>query len=529
MSVPPSTPVCFEGMPIIPSDPPLVAPLNYASHKEATGFEYFNFIFAPILNSHYRIYDGRINSGRKATVRLPFTEIFQHALKYKTKKVYMALAVFKDMKDCAPATGDEKRGQRHIDVEFDPLRAIDFDRRKKAPPATCEHVGLLSNLLHHVAIIKSNGVQIFMGSADDWEVEAPMLALIGRYLEKQLSPLYYDPLMHLNKHGVAGQHRNHCFRAPVGACDDGGVRCWIPASGKLSTVREVFELLGLALPEVDPLPEGETKDREGALLPSPASVTRSNTERAGSLAEHYEEFDQIRIALTDLIRQGMSRKDAEAEVCAMPWKHHTRKGLEKSLPTSFLKGADGKWLSKEAWASVCADLKELMLTIGPSSLKRQHVQKTRTVRAIRAWSFEFLYYFYFTCDDAIAAFFKWDNFQEIRELSISAIGLEAVKIDLRECWSKFNKNPDKYVRHPFADLKKVSDATVALIRIKAKALGKFQMADMLSRVKLGETAIKRALKKMRDNGELESSGKNKGRTYTVVVEKEELLSKILSV
>ena len=523
MSVPPSIPVCFEGMPIIPSDPPLVAPLNYASHKEATGFEYFNFIFTPILNSHYRIYDGRINSGRKATVRLPFTDLFQHALKYKNKKVYMSLAVFKDLEKCAPAIGKEKRGQRHIDVEYDPLRAIDFDRRKNALPATCQHVGLLANLLHHVAIIKSNGVQIFMRSADDWEVEAPMLAQIGRHLEKILAPLYYDPLMHLNKWGKPGNHRNHCFRAPVGACSDGDVRCWIPSSKKLSCVREVFELLGLSLPEVVAEPEGETENREGALLPIPASVTRSNADRNGSLAANYEEFDQIRITLTDLIKQGMPRKDAEAEVCSMNWQHHTRAGLAKSLPTCFLKGADGKWLSKEAWASVCADLKELMLGIGPSSLKRQHVQKTRTVRAIRAWSFEFLYYFYFTCDDAITAFFKWDNFQEIRELSISAIGLEAVKEDLRECWNKFNKNPDKYVRHPFADLKKVSDATVALVRIKAKALGKFKMADMLGCIKLGETAIKRALKRLCDNGELKSSGKNKGRTYEVVVEKEELV------
>jgi len=161
----------------------------------------------------------------------------------------------------------------------------------------------------------------------------------------------------------------------------------------------------------------------------------------------------------------------------------------------------------------------LVLSVGPSSLKRMLLQKTRTVRATRAWSFEFLYYFSLTLEEAIAGFFTWQPFEEIRELSVNAIGRDAVIEDLRRCWERFNQNPAKYARNPYSNLPLVSQKTLSLVRQKAHALGNFKMADIKKELpSLCATTIRVALKSIPD--EIIPSNEKKGRIYRAVKREE---------
>lgn len=317
-----------------------------------------------------------------------------------------------------------------------------------------------------------------------------------------------------------------------GPWDTGPVRCWLPISGRLATVREVFDGLGLALPEknedaglveesqpapADPL----TGDRGTPANPTRGTVGAGGT-RGGSFEANYAEFDQIRQLLGDLLRQGVPRSEAEAEISAMRWKHHSRAHLKKTLPTVRPKGGgsgDGKWLPDEEWKKVAADLKKLTFRLGPCSNKRTWYQKTWSVRATRAWSFEFLFYHDMTVEEAIAAFLRWPEFQKIRQLSISAIGREAVVEDLRRCWETFNGAG--YADTPFANLPKVSPRTVALVGRKADGLGKFSLGALRKGLSLSPTQTRAALGELCKSGKVVPEGKNKGRIYRVVRKKEE--------
>ncbi|TSA34644.1 MAG: hypothetical protein D4R65_05985 [Verrucomicrobiaceae bacterium] len=498
---------------MIPPEAPLASPEGFESHSEVTAGDWFQAVFADILNSPYVSYESRINGKGAAPWRIPFSEIPRRAITNAAHKLYFTPAVFRD-----------GEGMDHEDIAFDPVRVIDLDRPKGSPCATTRHVELLASVLVDAAFLKSNGVQIFLRSSERWENEAPMLPVIGRYLAKMVDPLFYDATCHLKLDGTVGNHRNHAFRSPWGSCDAGAVRCWLPVAGRLSTVREVFDRLGLSLPvksedaglvepaPADPIPVDEENST------TPTNPTRgSGGTRGGSFEANYVEFAQIRQLLGDLLKQGVPRSEAEAQIAAMRWEHHSRAHLKKTLPTVRPKGGgseDGKWLSDEEWKKVAADLKELTFRLGPCSNKRAYYQQTRTVRATRAWSFESLYYYDLTCDEAIAAFMAWQECEKIRQLSIDAIGMDAVVEDLRRCWETFNAAG--YADKPFANLPKVSPRTVAMVGRRADALGKFGLGDLRKGLSLSPTQTRAALGELCVLGRIVPSGKNKGRVYRVV-------------
>jgi len=506
---------------MIPPETPLASPHGFESHSEVTAGDWFHAVFADILNSPYVSYESRINGKGKAPWRIPFSKIPRHGITNAAHKLYFTPAVFRD-----------GEGMDHEDITFDPVRVIDLDRPKGSPCATTRHVELLASVLVDAAFLKSNGVQIFLRSSESWENEAPMLPVIGRYLAKMVDPLFYDATCHLKLDGTVGNHRNHAFRSPWGSCDAGAVRCWLPISDRLSSVREVFDALGLSLPEknenaglvepppADPIPV----DEENSTIPArePRGSVGTGGTRGGSFEANYEEFDKIRQLLGDLLKQGVPRPEAEAQISAMRWEHHSRAHLKKTLPTVRPKGnGDGKWLSDEEWKKVAADLKELTFRLGPCSNKRAYYQQTRTIRATRAWSFESLFYYGLTCDEAIAAFMAWHECEKIRQLSIDAIGMDAVIEDLRRCWERFNAAG--YADKPFANLPKVSPRTVALVGRKADALGKFGLGDLRKGLSLSPTQTRAALGELCKSGKVVPSGKNKGRVYRVVerIEKRE--------
>jgi len=493
---------------------------------------WFKSTYWKILNSPFCSYDSRINSNGSAPWRIQFREIPAHAMKHASNKLYMTPSVFKDKEACSGS------GMGHEDILFDPVRVIDIDRPHGALPVSVGQVEFLANLLPGSAILKSNGVQIFLHSSESWEVEAPMLAQIGRHLENLVSPLFYDASCHLRQDGSAGNHRNHAYRCPWGSCDSGPVRCWLPENGQLATVRGIFNLLGLVLsaPKRDvgivgvfgtsgiheelSATTGIRKTSTNPTIPrvppvprDPQVPPRKISSKRGSFSANYQEFEEIRQLLGDLLKQGQPRQAAESQIAAMPWKHHSRRHLEKTLPTVCPKGAsDGLWLSSEAWAGVCADLKELPFRLGPCSKKRRFFQKTRTVRATRAWAFEFLFYYGLTVEEAIAAFLSWLEFQKIRQLSVSAIGHDAVVEDLRRCWEKFNS--PGYSEDPYSTLPKVSRQTLALVRQRSGELGEhgaFKLADLRKGLSLSATQVRAALKELA--GEIVASGTNKGRVY----------------
>ena len=414
----------------------------------------------------------------------------------------MMPGVFKIRKQC------RGKGMRHEDVLFDPVRVIDMDRAKGDTPATLQQVELVAGMLPGAAILRSNGMQVFFRSSEPWEVEAPMLAALGRHLEFFLYPLFYDDCCHLKLDGTPGNHRNHCYRAPWGSCDQGPVRCWIPETDRLMTVREAFNQLGLDLPAPSVGFVGFSDPEDAEEIPltveSRKMSTKSTSSRGGSLAPNYEEFDRIRQLLTNLLKQGLSRQEAEAKILAMPWEHHSRDGLKTTLPTVRPKKArpsDSRWLSDGEWATICADLAELPLRLGPCSTKRWLLQKNYSIRATRAWSFEFLFYDDMNCEEAIASFFKWREFEKIRYLSTTAIGEAAVVEDLRNCWNKFN-NPD-YLSNPYSNLKKVAKKTVDAVYRIAKQLMTFKMADIKNEVHISATQIRAALNELYDEGKVD--------------------------
>jgi len=124
-----------------------------------------------------------------------------------------------------------------------------------------------------------------------------------------------------------------------------------------------------------------------------------------------------------------------------------------------------------------------------------------------------------TLEEAIAGFFTWQPFEEIRDLSVSAIGRDAVIEDLRGCWERFNQNPGRYARNPYSNLPLVSQKTLSLVRQKAHALGNFKMADIKKELpSLCATTIRVALKSMPD--EIIPSNEKKGRIYRAVKREE---------
>jgi len=483
-------------LPVSSTHTSLVGGVDLPSHIESEGLNWFKTVCDVILTSPYRKYQTRVNMGGKATKRVNFDQLPKHFKKYAGTKIYFMPGVLKEMQDCVKeGNGSSGLGMQHADVLYDPIRVIDVDIKKGQKPATTKQVGILAALLPDSALILSNGCQIYLASSEAWENEALMLAAIGRFLARKTG-LVYDSTTHLRGDGTAGNLRSHCYRAPIGSCQNGKVRSWLPRSGQMASVRNVFKALGLTVRRK------KTKKAKGPV--------------SGSMASRHLEFHKIREALTNLIKnEKLKRTDAEREVLGMKWEHHSRDGLKATLPTVRLI-SDTAALPSEVWASIRADLAELPCQLGPVSTKRWLRQQTRTVRAIRAWAFEWTYSQpSITCEKAMKLFFSDPRFAKIRQLSIAAVGETGVREDLRRCWDTWYY-PD-YKKNPFKKLALVSKATLNLVRSKAKKLGKFKMAEIRKEImRLSVRQIRQALQQLVIDGDLIPSGNTSGKKYEFV-------------
>ncbi|MBE2204573.1 MAG: hypothetical protein IAE94_09580 [Chthoniobacterales bacterium] len=470
------------------------------THNESLPLAWWERAMGKILSTPYKSYCSRVNGGKKATIRLRFDGIPGYCQKHLDKKIYFTPGVFRDTEWDTPVGP-----MSHEDVVYDPIRVIDLDMPEDGEPADVDHIKLLGSLLPDSALILNNGCQIYMESGENWESEARMLSVIGNYLADKTG-LFYDTTTHLKMDGEVGRHRNHCYRAPWGSCQRGKVRSWLPASDKMATVREVFTALGLSLPPVRPVPPRASRGT------TPRKSTSANVPK-GSKAAQIQEFLAIRHRLTQLVRvDNLTRQDAELEILSMPWAHHARPHLEKTLPTINLVG-DGDRVPDDVWKSICADLVELPMQLGPVSNRRRLVQKTKTVRAMRAWSFEWLYAYHDCKEEAIEAFFTQPHFGKILQLSIAAIGKDAVIEDLGECWDRW-WSPN-YKKSPYAGLAPVSDKTLNLVSHKAKLLGVFSSSDIRRLIiRLSERQIRQALELLSRDGIITPfGGSTKGRKY----------------
>ena len=538
--------------------------VHFSTHSQSTPLAWFNSVYKEFLTGVYSSYETRINGAGRASWRILFQDIPAHAEKFSYNKVVMSPCVFRDLEPVHLVLGAEMMeaaarshmslsgepmspaveraitlqirralqeitATSHEDVICDPVRVVDLDCPEGSPPATVEQVRILAARLPGVALILSNGIQVFMRSAkrhlvpwepiDQWETEARMLSAIGKKLETFVAPLFYDRSCHLNKDATVGNHRNHMFRAPWGACADGSkVRSWLPKTKELASVREIFELLGCEMPplvsrDMEQERSGHIKADVDTHENARAGVKNElRTRNTGSLAESQDEYQEIRQYLTDLVNAGLSRKDAENEVLLRPWKHYTAPQLKKRFPKMRLIGSgDERRLSDAEWKGIQADLKELTYPLGKVSEKRRWYQKTWTLGANRAWSFEFLYTYGFTMAESIECFMTWGDFAKIRQLSIEAIGETKVREDLARCWEKFWI--ENYGENPYANLAPVSKATLARVLLKAKMLGKFTLSEIRKHLTLSATQTRDALGILCSQGKLIALKKNKGRFY----------------
>ena len=467
------------------------------THNESLPLAWWERAMGKILSTPFASYCSRVNGGKKATIRLRFDGIPGYCQKHLDKKIYFTPGVFRDTEWETPIGP-----MGHKDVLYDPIRVIDLDMPDGGEPASEEHIKLLGSLLPDSALILNNGCQIYLESGEAWHSEARMLSVIGNYLAEK-TDLYYDASTHLRKNGKVGRHRNHCYRAPWGSCQRGKVRSWLPASDRMATVREVFNALGLSLPPRVPI----------SSKPSKGTTPRTPTAPKGSKAAQIQEFLTIRHRLTQLVRvEKLTRPDAELEILSMSWVHHSRPHLVKTLPTIKLVG-DGDRVPDDVWKAICADLVELPMQLGPVSNRRRLCQKTKTVRAMRAWSFEWLYSYHDNKEEAIEAFFFQPHFGKILQLSIAAIGKDKVIEDLGDCWDRWY-HPG-YKKTPYAGLARVSEKTLNLVAHKAKLMGVFSSSDIRRLIiRLSERQIRQALRELSKDGTITPfGGSTKGRKY----------------
>ena len=479
-------------------------PLNgydIGTHRETRGDEWFACVCEELINAGHVTYDTRCNGAGRAPWRYPLHEIPKHAQKYSWNKLFMTYGVFKFKSEC---TGD---GMDHEDIAFDPIRVVDIDGK-----ATLKQLAIIAKTVPNAALIKSKGIQCFMRSSEDWPTEARMLFAIGCYIEKLVCPLYFDRGCHLNKDGSVGNQRNHAFRLPWGSCKPHSkekVRSWLPNDKKLASVREIFTMLKLEMPPLVVREDIKENAQDRVIQPASKKNVRKTSE-----SEKHEEYDRIRDALTELVLTGTPRLDAEKAVANMRWKYHRPNYLIRTLKKAALKVSDGKKVPDSVWKGILEDMKELVYQLGPYSNKRRNFQRTMTLFASRAWSFEFLYYQAgITLPEAIEAFFYRPCFQKVRDMSIKAIGEAAVREDLARLWNKFY-HPD-LANNPYYGFGGVSKATLAQVYKNAKILKTFKLGAIYELVNISKSQTRAALRILCDDGKLTFSGKNRGRLYSV--------------
>jgi len=483
--------------------------LVFPTHRQTTPDEWFYEVWKPHLNSAALCHKVRCNGASDATWLHYLHNIPPIARKHSWNKLFMTYGVFKE--NC------KSKGMDGEDVLALFMLVIDLDGI-----ATLKDVAIIAAAFPDCAIIKSTGIQIFMRFAGDYETAIRMLSALATLAVKLCPHLRYDKKCHFRDDGSVANHINHAYRLPWGSCKSDGkekVLSFLPKSGKIADVCNIFNMHKLEMPPLVVTKDDTLDIKDVAQNPLPTvqkSVPRKKT-FSGSEGIKHQEYDVIRQTLTDCILAGMSRTAAENEVASMKWTYHREAYLRRTLHKASLKSAEKSKLPASVAAAIRADMKEINFRLGPTSNKRTWCQKTFTLAAHRAWSFEFLFYQPdITMEEAIAAFFYRAEFKKVRTMSIAAIGEAAVRKDLENLWNKYF-HPD-LSDNPYVNFQPVSRATLALVLRKARLLGKFKMAVINSLLALSEQQTRAALAVLCAEGKITKDGNNNGRVYRVVQE-----------
>lgn len=409
-------------------------------------------------------------------------------------------------------------GQSDCHVKLIEAVCIDLDAKHQAGGvATPEQIEMVCRLVPFGIVVVANGVQvIFRPAHSDWAPNVADLVALGEYLEKQTG-LSYDRGCHVRKDGSAAAHRNHAFRGSGFALKaNRPVLLLAPSASHMGTTTDALQHLGLSPAEIKPPREKGKKQTTTTRESNLYSVSRIEGDTRGSKAAQNTEYvEEILTRWTDgIYKHGRSRIEVEAAICAIEWEHHKASSLAKSLASlKVYQLADGGILPDDQWEAIQKDLEDLMNWVGPRSFRRKSLQRTTTLRANRAWSFEFLYFFKhsplynLTLDEALTAFWNWPEFQTIREMSIAALkSVGTVEDDLRQCWEKWSDGSTQ-----------VSDEHIEAVEkaIHEISAGNFKRTDIQALLPdKSERLIKRALKELADAGKVKLSKAGRSSSYT---------------
>lgn len=333
---------------------------------------------------------------------------------------------------------------------------LDVPRSQVPRVATDEQIQLGCDLCPDAGLMVANGYQLIFRPSGTWEETIGDLVAIGEFLAGKTG-LIYDRACHVRQDGSAANHKNHANRTG-GKAARAGREVYLLApqnqNQRICTTTEAVKMLGLvSKPATRQANQPAERDNKKHPAPSESySASRLAASHSvgidGSMAPQRSEWMRVLdLWCEGIYTHGRPREAVEQEIAGMRWDHNSGKGtLERLAKLAVYSGTgDGKRLTDEQWAAVCADLKTLTGRVGPTSKKRVKMQKTGTLRANRAWSLEFLYIYKhdpglnMTLAEAIAGFWSWEDYKTIRELSMAALrSVEAVNEDLKRCWDRWS-------------------------------------------------------------------------------------------
>jgi hypothetical protein len=413
---------------------------------------------------------------------------------------------------------------------------IDLDaKHQNGGVATEQQVRKIGDMVPSAALVWANGVQVVLRpplpknltnipEADRlhaiWRYSISDLVVLGEFLEKETG-LHYDRGCHVTKDNLPAAHRGHPYRLPGWAKKASRpVQLYAPLTIALGTTTDAVNHLGLT---TAPIRKSELR---AISTPSTTPHNLHGASRSNGSHRHRGSHDDAHVEYSNILRlwckgvykDGKPRAIVEAGLCSTNWTHHTGKHLTKALKCLKVYSGlnDGRRLTADQWKAVQNDLETLQLIIGPCSAKRRRMQRTLTVRASRAWSFEWLYWFKhhygWALEDCIQAFWNWSQFRTIRELSMAAVGsVQEINEDLQHCWQKWSDGGGADEVSP----DHIRAAMTAILAIKAKTFTRAQLQTALgwrTRTRL----LQRALKELVGVGQLERKGRGPKTCYVRV-------------
>lgn len=419
--------------------------------------------------------------------------------------------------------GDEG-GQSDEDVQLIEAVCIDLDaKHQKGKTATTQQIEKVCQLVPNGVITIANGVQVVLRPAHlEWHKNVGDIVALGDYLAKATG-LEYDAGCQVRKDGTAAAHRNHTFRGPGWAKQAKQKVIFLsPAAAPIGTTADALQKLKLKSVEVRAAEVQEVDEGRKETTPpqSPPdnlySVSRIRDTSTGSMALQKAEYSEILdLWCLGVYDEGKPRKVIEAEICRKKWHHHEAVRLAKSLASlTVYTLSDGTRLSDAQWSSVQKDLEDLKNWIGPRSQRRRSLQRTSTLRANRAWSFEFLYWFKhspiykLTLTEAIAAFWSWPEFQTVREMSMAAFkSAGAVEDDLKRCWDLFSD------KSTLVSKKAVEEVEIAVLELKRDSFTRADVGKVLP--EMSKKKMQRALAELFKVGKIKKRRAGRSTSYSI--------------